>query len=306
VELHINDGDTLTASGDVTINGTGDLHIDDNATFSGGTTQDHDIGGDVRIDAGATLTAPSTEDNGTLRVGGSWTNTATGVFTSGSGKIIFTATSGTESINAQGDGFYDLTLGETSGSAQWDLASAIDINGDLLIDYGTLNQAGAYNVNTAGAVQINANGNYSKNTGTWMFDGTGSFNYTDNRGTKANLGTVSIDATSSTRTVSMQTAMAVMNLSVAADGVLTMGSNDLTVGTASDASSGDINVTSGGSTSQSSGTVTVLSASGTTQWNGSGTFTASNLTIGSGATTFTIDNDTGDLPLNLASTFTIN
>jgi parallel beta-helix repeat protein len=52
--------------------------------------------------------------------------------------------------------------------------------------------------------------------------------------------------------------------------------------------------------------VTVLSASGTTQWNGAGEFDAYNLTIGDTTTTFTIDNETNDLVLDIGNDFTVS
>jgi hypothetical protein len=237
-------------------------------------------------------------------VGQGWTNS--GTFTDGSGKVTFTATSGTLSIDPGGDAFYDLTFGNAASTAEWDIGADIDIDGDLSIAYGTVDLTSAYNINTAGAVSISSGASYTKSTGTWTFDGTGSNNYTDSNGTKENLGNVKIDAESSTRTVALLSDIVMDNLTIEADGVFSMSTYDVQIGNTSTGSVGDINVTSGGSSSQSaSGTVTVLSASGTTQWNGAGEFDAYNLTIGNG-TTFIIDNETNDLVLDIANDFTIS
>jgi len=305
-ELHVWTSDTFDASGgNVTTQGAGgDLHLDDSSTFTGGTTEDHVITNDVTIDTSAALTAPSTVDNGTIKVGGSWANS--GSFTEGLGKVTFTADSGTHTVNNGSSDFYDLTFGDSASTAEWDATSALDIDGDLSLAYGTLDINGSNTVNLAGVLSFSSGTTYSKSTGAFTFDDTGSHNYTDSTAGIQSLGDVIIDAESSTRTVTLTTDIEMDNLTIATDGVFAMSTNDVTIGDDNDASSGDINVTGSGASSQfANGTVTILSDSGTTQWNGAGTFTAYNLNIGDGSNTFTIDNETNDLNLNIIASFTI-
>ena len=254
-----------------------------------------------------TITGGTLDVNGSnnINVGGNFANNDT--FTASSGTLTMDAESGTKTIDVVGTGsssVNNFVVNDNTGSATFQLTAALDVNGTFNLTDGILQQNGANNINTAGAVTIGSGASYQKGSGVWTFDGTGSANYTDNTATQ-NIGDVTIDAESSTRTVSLQTAVVMDNLTVAADGVFAMGGQNVTIGNTSDASHGDINIASGGSTSQSSGTVTILSNSGTTQWNGTGTFSVYNLTIGNGSNSFTIDNETNDLGVDLAGTFTI-
>ncbi len=258
---------------------------------------------DLEINNSATLTA----DGNSITVSGSWENTS--VFNDDTSTVTFTATAGTESIDnssATTHTFNILTLGSGSGTAEWDMSGDLDVDGTFNITYGTLDMNGANNINVAAAMTISANGAFTKGSGTFTFDGTGSNNYTDSTAAIQNLGDVTIDAESGTRTVSLQTDMEMDNLTIAADGVFTMSTHDVTIGNTTDASHGDVNVATGGSSSQSAtGTVTILSNSGTTQWNGPGDFDAYNLTLGDGTTSFTINNEANDLGLDIANDFTL-
>ena len=72
----------------MTTQGTGALHLDDNATFTGGTTQDDVIGGNLSIDTGATFTAPSTAGDGTVTIGGTYSNSGTFTARCGRGDLL--------------------------------------------------------------------------------------------------------------------------------------------------------------------------------------------------------------------------
>ena len=158
------------------------------STSSGNVTT-HDI------EISGTLTA----DGNTINVSGSWANF--GSFNANTSTVVMTATTGTETIDSTGAttaGFNNLTLGQSSGTATWNLQSDLDVNKDLTIDYGTLAMNGTNNINLAEDLLINATGSYSSGTGKLIFDGSTTATWTDNNTTKESMGTVEINGTSKT------------------------------------------------------------------------------------------------------------
>ena len=178
------------SSGNLTVDSTSqssteELYIDASDTYQpGGSVSTHDIEIDGTFSA----------DTDSITVSGSWDNDSN--FSSG-GTITFTATSGSETIDSTGsstNSFYNLIFGSGSGTATWSMNSALDINNDLTISYGTLAQNGSNNLNLAGSLNIGSSGNYTKSTGTFIFDGTTPETIT-NTATLDNLGIVSINKT---------------------------------------------------------------------------------------------------------------
>ncbi len=261
---------------------------------SSGNLSSHDV------QVVGTLTA----DSNTLNLSGSWINS--GTFTADSSSVIMTATSGSESINSSGAtlaSFNDLTLGQNSGSTTWSLSSALDVDGELTIDYGTLAMNGSNDITIAGDFAIGANGNYTKGTGSLTMDGTTTpVALTDNRTSKANLGTLVINGSS--KTVNAGSGVLMDSLEVAANQTINLGSNDVTIGATTSTNSGGIS--NSGVMTHTSGTMTVISSSGgTAVWQGSGTIESNNLTIGDGATSFSVDADTNSAIIETAGDFTI-
>ena len=143
--LHEGGGTTLN----VVVNSHGDekLHLLAGDTLNADSTetvQTHDIEIDGTLDMDTNTPI--------LSVSGSFDNDA--AFLEGSGStVVMTATTGTETIDVTGasDGdFFDLTLGQTSGSATFNISSAIQVNNDLSVDFGTL--SGTQNVTVNGSV----------------------------------------------------------------------------------------------------------------------------------------------------------
>ncbi|MFA5051924.1 MAG: hypothetical protein WC544_02570, partial [Patescibacteria group bacterium] len=128
---------------------TNTLTLANNLNVTAGTmdneTNDRilDVGGDVTIGGTGVLQASSTAD---FTVAGGWTNA--GTFTANSGLVKFDATSGTKSVNSTGAttaSFNNLTLDDSAGSAVFQLGSALDVNGNLLITGGTLDTTSGSN-----------------------------------------------------------------------------------------------------------------------------------------------------------------
>jgi hypothetical protein len=143
-------------------------------------------------------------------------------------------------------------------------------------------------------------GNFTTGSSTVLVDGTGTPTFLSGTETFYNLtfnnagGAWSIGADAT-----------VNNTLTVNAGTLAMGTQNVTVGSTAVSGSGDIVVN--GATSQSaSGTFTVKSSSGgTAHLSGSGTLSVYNLTLGDGSTAITVDNETGDLALDVANTFNI-
>jgi hypothetical protein len=179
----------------------------DSASSGAVVTHDMEING--------TLTA----DGNTLSVTGSWDNNS--AFTANTSTVVFTATSTTETIDSTGAStasFNAVTFGQTSGTATWTLSSALDVNGNLGITYGTLSMNGLRAINIAGNLTIGASGLYTKGTATTTFDGTGSSTWTDSTVAKQDMGIVVVDGTS--KTVLLGGSVKATDVTIGADDIL--------------------------------------------------------------------------------------
>jgi len=164
-------------------------------------------GNTLTIGASETLTTHDLAINGTLtsggastyNVSGSWDNNST--FTASTSSVTFTAASGSETIDSTGataGTFYDLTFGSGSGTATWSLSSALDVDGDLAVDYGTLSQGdnaidleGDLTVGSGGTLAVHSSAAFQI-AGSWANSGT--FTH--------NSGTVTFDSTDTGETIS--------------------------------------------------------------------------------------------------------
>jgi hypothetical protein len=157
-----------------------------------------------------------TPGSNTVRVGGSWTNTATTTMTGST--VIFTATSSGPYTLDESDSllnFNTLTFGEGSGTATWSLSDPLDVDGVLTVAYGTLDRA-AQPILTAVNVTTGANG-YWTGIGTTTFDGINPSTWTDSNAVKQNIGHVVVDGTAKTLLLGSNTLM--QSLRIAADDV---------------------------------------------------------------------------------------
>lgn len=194
---------TINLCGD---SGCGDVRLYVNASTTyraGGNLLTHDIENDGTIIATTTL-----------YVTGSWDNNATTTLTSAT--VVMAATSTTESIDSTGtvvSSFNNLTFGTTTGSATWTLATALDVNGDLSVDRGTLAR-GTTQITVAGDLANGANG-YWTGIGTTTFDGTGGSLWSDANSTLQNVGNVLVDA--SNKVVTLSGNVAANNVTIGSD-----------------------------------------------------------------------------------------
>jgi hypothetical protein len=291
----INTG-TFTVSNDLTLTNTGtSLAVDNNTN-----NRILDVNNDVSIGAGVTFSAASSS---AFNVGGNWTNS--GAFTHGSGTVTFDAAADTKTLSGTLNGssaFHNLTFGQTSGAATWNLSSALEVNNDLTIDFGTLGQ-GAHNINLDKNLAINANGNFTSGAGTFIFDGTtGPYTWT-NAAAIDDLGAVEINGTTLVIHLGSSVKAASVNIYVSqtlsANGsntlTLTGSGTPLTRGGTFTASTGTVEYTSGsGVTALASAAMTGSNAFNNLIINGTGTFTlgvdiesGNDLTVTSGTLTGT-------------------
>lgn len=164
-----------------------------------------------------------TADANYFYVSGGWDNNAT--FTAGSSTVTFTATSGTETIDSVGSGssyFYAVNMGGGSGNATWNLSSALDINGNLSIAYGTLAMNGANTINLAGNLSIGSSGAYSKNgTTAFTFDGVSISGWSD-ESSGQDMGAVVINGAA--KTINLGSSVKATSLNVASGQTLGLAS----------------------------------------------------------------------------------
>jgi hypothetical protein len=183
------------------------------STSSGNvTTHDIEINGTV------------TADNNTFYIGGSWDNNS--VFTKGVSTVVFTATSTTETVDSTGAttaNFNAVTFGQTSGSAQWNLSSALDIDGALTVSYGTLNQNGNKLISIGGNLSFGASGAFTKGTASTTFDGTGTSVWTDSTAAKQDMGDVVVNGT--TKIINLGSGVKATNITIGADDTLSVDNN---------------------------------------------------------------------------------
>ncbi|USN87822.1 MAG: DUF2341 domain-containing protein [Candidatus Nomurabacteria bacterium] len=181
----VDGSNVLSMCADVSCEDAGIVVLPNNTYNPGANLTTHDF-----TNAGTLVSGVNT-----LRVSGSWVNSATSTMTGST--VIFTATSTTETIDSTGavsPAFNNVTFGETAGTATWTLGSLFDVNGVLTIDYGTLNR-GIEEISVAGNIITNTNG-YWSGIGTTTIDGTNPTTWTDNNAVNQNIGYVVVDGVS--------------------------------------------------------------------------------------------------------------
>ncbi|QQR65269.1 hypothetical protein IPH92_01660 [Candidatus Kaiserbacteria bacterium] len=135
----------------------------------------------------------------TLRVSGSWYDY--GTTTAGTSTLIFTATTSSETVTTASSSynFYNVTFGETLGSALWSITKPLDVNGTLAVDYGTLSR-GTSSIAIAQNARISTGGVLT-GLGTTTFDGSGNYTWTDTSASSSNIGRVVVDGVGLTVTL---------------------------------------------------------------------------------------------------------
>lgn len=247
----------------------------------------------------------------TLRVGGTWLDL--GNFTPSLSTVIFTATTSSSTLTSATSSlaFHNVTFGEGSGAATWNINKPLVVSGALSINQGTLAR-GTSTINIARNLSIGASG-FVSGLATTTFDGADSYTWGDAKSSdsSSNIGHVVIDGTAKTITLAGN---------VAAESI-TIGSDDTLN---SSGSSYNINVyknwTNNNSFVPQSGTVTFVGTStgniarGTSAFNnltfsgvgGVWTFSTSTLTLNGSMTiatgTVTLPNGTTTIGASFSNT----
>ncbi len=150
----------------------------------------------------------------TVRVSGSWSQQ--GSFVEDTSTIIFTATSGAESITATGTTaqFYNLSIGESgSSTGTHNLTQALSVLNTLNIANGTLSR-GTSSISISGNFTIGVGGNMS-GLGTTTFTGSGSHTWSDAKATSTNVGYAVIDGTA--KTITLGGSVAAQSVTIGSD-----------------------------------------------------------------------------------------
>jgi hypothetical protein len=183
---------------------------------------------DIEIDGTFNLTGAGNYAS----ISGSWNNDS--VFTPNSSTIFFVASDSAEIVSASAgttNSFYNLQFGDsatTSYTGQWTLngnETTFDVNNNLTIDAGTVVNSGTKNVTLAGNLSLAVNGNYTKGSGTFTFDGT-SKTWTDNRAAPADMGAVVIDGGG---TISLGSSVKATSLNITSGDTLNLNSSGYTL-----------------------------------------------------------------------------
>lgn len=215
-------GGTQTFNGGLTISG---------GTFSAGSGT-VDVNGDLTLSSG-TLNAPS----GNLEISGNFAVSGSPTFNSNSGTVIFNSATADQTFTTNGISLNNLTLNNTFASGDLIISGALDVNGSLILTDGNLDVAtNDPNVNIAGDMTVSANGTLNANsgyTGTWTFDGTGTDTLTDNTAAGTNLGSITVDGSSSKvlQLAGSSPGVTIATLTVGADDTFSLNSESITITT---------------------------------------------------------------------------
>lgn len=125
-------------------------------------------GGSININSGGTLDV-ATGSASHIFVGNLWTNQ--GTFNPGTAStVVLTANSGTKTITDGTSSFVNLRI---DSNATFNLSSALDVNGDLILNAGTLDAtASNYRINIGGDWK-NFGGTFNAQSDSVVFDDTG-------------------------------------------------------------------------------------------------------------------------------------
>jgi len=283
-ETHINTSDTFAPGGNVD---TDNLHIE--GTYTGST--------ETLTLAGAGTGACTTEP-GTIRPlcieGGTFTAPTTTNFIGSTSTI-------------EGTTYVNLGVGTSANATAVTYTLAANTGSSNTVTIGHTSSAAADTLAASSyTLTLSGSGTPLNITSQGVFDdGTSTVVYTSGSGTTALASILSTFYTLQINGAGTFTAgvgvTAANQLTVTA-GILAMGANDLVVGS-SVSDSGDLTVNAN-LTQSSSATTTIFSSSGgTPSFSGSATFSPYNLTLGDGATSITVDNDTGDLVIDVGNDF---
>ena len=177
--------------------------------------------GNLTIAAGSAFTP----NGGNLfLVGGSWSNSATGTFTAGTGTVTFDAGSNGKTIDSGGDSFNNVEFFNTNGG--WSISTNnLDINGDLYITSGSFTLS-TFTVSVGGDWYMDAvTASLSAQTGTVTLDGASSQTFTDLSSNKCEPYNLIINKTGADANdnVTLASALTVRNTLTITDGELIQG-----------------------------------------------------------------------------------
>lgn len=166
-------------------------------------------------------------DSNTIKIAGDWRNA--GVFTPGTGRTIFNATSSIHTINNTGATqfkFNNVTFGEIGTSATWQPATPLYMTGSLAINYGALSP-GVQPISIEDSLSIGANGVFTKGTGAVTFLGVAPGTWSDLTAIGQDMGTVNISG--SPKSLSLSSSVTATDILITPGDSFFFGVNTLTL-----------------------------------------------------------------------------
>ena len=253
LDINVSFGNFTAGSGTVTFDGNAAQAVDPgNVSFNNFTI--NKTGGTATLSDALVAAGNFTLISGTfnsaaldINVGGSWDNS--GTWSQGGGTVTFDAGSaGPFTIGTSGTGsFNDVLIDGTNTTYQ--LNSAMDIDGDLLINSGNILNAGVNTITTSG--DWTNNGTFQSGSGILVFDG-GVLQHVDNGSSSFNL--VIVNKTENSVELDAATTI---------DSNLTIVSGELISDVSTDVN-GSVSISSGGTYNMNSNPATVSGGFGNT------------------------------------------
>jgi len=164
--------DEVDGSGNLAVCNTGDCPTFGLVIQAGTTWEPSNTGTKSITSSDLQINGTLIADNNTLNIGGSWLNN--GAFAAGGSSVIFTATTSTKTVNSTGAAtstFYNVTFGQTSGAATWQLYTPLAASGTLAVNFGTLSQGSTSTLALSGNLSIGASGLFIKGAASTTFMG---------------------------------------------------------------------------------------------------------------------------------------
>ncbi len=197
------------------------------AVLSGTTWRPQSTGSVTNTMYAHVIEGETNADANIIKISGDWRNS--GIFTPGTGRTVFNATSSVHTIDNTGASQYkfnDVTFGESATTATWQTTTPLYLNGSLAINYGTLSP-GAQPLSIESSLSIGANGKFTKGTATTTFLGVPVATWSDLSSGGQDLGNILIDG--SPKSLSLSSGVHATNVTIASGDTLFFGVNTLSL-----------------------------------------------------------------------------
>jgi len=222
-------------------------------------------GSGMYIGSGIIIRGTFTMADDDVTLSGSWITETNGSFSASSNTVTFDGVNTGRGITSYGSSFNNVTINSTG---EWTLNDATDINGNLMINSGTLVQ-GTSTLNIAGNFYIDSSATFTKSTNDALLTLDGDLYIENEAG--GSIGTV--QAGSSPDLINMSGALTVDKLTIGTGDILRTNGYDLFIGTGGLMLHGQLDASNSGSR------VSTIRMSGSWLQHGTGDFLSGSSTV---------------------------